>query len=96
MGYSKRELSEEARPLPAGTGLSRGIVPGAALLLMTVGLAKAAPPRADPLDDPLPEGAVARLGSSRLRVGNSAFALTPDGRAIVAVSVDLHLGGNLR
>jgi RNA polymerase sigma factor (sigma-70 family) len=39
------------------------------------------PPR-----DALPEGAVARLGSSRLRIGNSAFALTPDGRAIVTVS----------
>jgi RNA polymerase sigma factor (sigma-70 family) len=45
-----------------------------------------APPRADPRDPSLPEGAVARLGSSRLRVGNAAFALTPDGRSIVTVT----------
>jgi RNA polymerase sigma factor (sigma-70 family) len=44
------------------------------------------PPRPDPLADPLPEGVVGRLGSGRLRIGNSAFALTPDGRTIVAVS----------
>jgi RNA polymerase sigma factor (sigma-70 family) len=36
--------------------------------------------------DPLPEGAVARLGSSRLRIGNSDFALAPDGRTIVCVT----------
>jgi RNA polymerase sigma factor (sigma-70 family) len=34
----------------------------------------------------LPQGALARLGSPRLRIGQSAFALTPDGKAIVAVS----------
>jgi RNA polymerase sigma factor (sigma-70 family) len=43
-------------------------------------------PVPDPQGEPLPEGAVARLGSSRLQIGNSAFALTPDGRTIVAVS----------
>jgi RNA polymerase sigma factor (sigma-70 family) len=47
---------------------------------------KPATPQADALGEPLPEGAVARLGSSRLRVGNSAFALAPDGRAIITVS----------
>jgi RNA polymerase sigma factor (sigma-70 family) len=43
-------------------------------------------PSPDAPGEPLPEGAVARLGSSRLRIGNSAFAQTPDGRAIVTVS----------
>jgi RNA polymerase sigma factor (sigma-70 family) len=43
-------------------------------------------PRPDPRDAPLPEGAVGRLGSGRLRIGNSAFALAPDGRVIVTVS----------
>ncbi len=48
-----------------------------------------APPKAartDRYGDPLPEGAIARLGSSRLRIGNSDFALTPDGRTIVTVA----------
>src|SRR5262249_3888973 len=47
---------------------------------------KAASAGTDLLGTPLPEGAVARLGSSRLRIGNSAFALTPDGRTIVTVA----------
>lgn len=34
----------------------------------------------------LPRGAVARLGWSPLRIGNAAFALTPDGRTIVTVT----------
>jgi RNA polymerase sigma factor (sigma-70 family) len=47
---------------------------------------KPAAPRAEDLADQLPKGAVARLGSTRLRIGNAAFALTPDGRAIVTVT----------
>jgi RNA polymerase sigma factor (sigma-70 family) len=47
---------------------------------------KPASPKADATGGDLPEGAVARLGSSRLRIGHSAFALTPDGRAIITVS----------
>ncbi len=47
---------------------------------------KPALPRVDHHGDPLPKGAIARLGSSRLRIGNAAFALTLDGRAIVTVS----------
>lgn len=37
-------------------------------------------------DSSLPDGAVARLGWSPNHIGNSAFALTPDGKEIVAVS----------
>lgn len=43
-------------------------------------------PKAKLDDDPLSRGAVARLGSSRLRIGNGAFALTPDERTIVTVT----------
>ncbi len=46
---------------------------------------RAAPPD-DLRADELPEWAIGRLGSSRLRIGNSDFVLTPDGRSIVAVS----------
>lgn len=51
----------------------------------------AEPPKgvvAQPTDNPdrLPDGAVIRLGYSPLRVGNSAFALTPDEKQIVTVS----------
>lgn len=45
---------------------------------------------ADP--DALPAGALARLGWSPLRIGNAAFALTPDGRSIIVVTPQ----GNLR
>jgi RNA polymerase sigma factor (sigma-70 family) len=62
-----------------GTGASATPPAGAAR-------GKPTSPQADAPGDGLPEGAVARLGSSRLRVGKSAFALTPDGRAIVTVS----------
>jgi RNA polymerase sigma factor (sigma-70 family) len=64
---------------PKGTGES------AASLAVAAG-EKPTSPRADAAGDGLPERAVARLGSSRLRIGNSAFALTPDGRVIVTVS----------
>lgn len=47
---------------------------------------KSAPPRIDLDPEALPAGAVARLGSARLRIGNAAFALTPDGKAIVTVT----------
>lgn len=45
-----------------------------------------AAPRQELLGEPLPEGAVQRLGSSRLRIGESTCVLTPDGRTIIAVS----------
>jgi RNA polymerase sigma factor (sigma-70 family) len=38
------------------------------------------------LETTLPQGAVARLGSAHLRIGNAAFALTPDGKTIVTVT----------
>ncbi|MBO0698641.1 MAG: PQQ-binding-like beta-propeller repeat protein, partial [Zavarzinella sp.] len=44
------------------------------------------PPETASRADRLPDGAVARLGWSPHRVGNSAFALTPDEKEIVTVS----------
>jgi RNA polymerase sigma factor (sigma-70 family) len=47
---------------------------------------KPASPRPAQNPDDLPPGAVACLGWSPLRIGNAAFALTPDGRAIITVT----------
>jgi RNA polymerase sigma factor (sigma-70 family) len=69
-----------------GIGLTRMSPPGPPAMPPLAAEDKPAADRAGPRDEPLPEGAVARLGSSRLRIGNSAFALTPDGRTIVTVS----------
>src|SRR5581483_12377373 len=47
---------------------------------------KSPTPRTEQNPEALPNGAVARLGWSPLRIGNAAFALTPDGRTIVTVT----------
>src|SRR5579871_3705874 len=45
-----------------------------------------AKPRLDRFGDPLPEGAVARMGSGRMRQGSSirSLSFTPDGKSLVA------------
>src|SRR6188474_2631349 len=65
-----------------------------AALLFTAEAARGEDPRPDPapkrLDrygDPLPQGAVARLGTLRLR-RSSASAFTPDGKAVVTHGYD--------
>jgi RNA polymerase sigma factor (sigma-70 family) len=49
----------------------------------------------DRFGDPLPEGALARLGTLRLRVNPSSIdsvaALSPDGRTLACVGVDAHI-----
>src|SRR5262249_13402374 len=50
------------------------------------------PARADRHGDPLPPGAVARLGTVRLRTTATAFVLTPDGKTILTVSGGRTLG----
>ena len=39
-----------------------------------------------PEEEAMPKGAIRRLGAGRLRIGNSAFTLTPDEKSIVALS----------
>jgi RNA polymerase sigma factor (sigma-70 family) len=72
--------------LASRSGLpEQGEEQGAAPSVATADDTPRSPPD-DPQEEPLPTGAVGRFGSSRLRIGNSDFALTPDGRGIVTVS----------
>src|SRR5205085_1419420 len=45
--------------------------------------------RADRFGDPLPAGALARLGTSRHRAAGAHVAVTPDGKTVVTVGDDL-------
>src|SRR5262245_3525896 len=72
-------------------------VPVIACLALSLGVAAAAgerpemapAPRTDLYGDPLPHGAVARLGSARLRhAGLSDFVLLPGGKAVLSAGSD--------
>src|SRR5213079_588699 len=49
--------------------------------------------RVDIHGDPLPDGAIARFGTERLRAADSALALSPDGKTIITVSERLVVRG---
>jgi WD40 repeat protein len=74
---------------PAALGLASCV---AACLALPIGLAAGAEPRRpvalDRLGDPLPAGAIARLGSLRLQHGKNlrGAAFSPDGRILATVS----------
>src|SRR5947208_87950 len=70
---------------------SRHLVAGAvALLLPTLGLAAPVGPTADAAADPLPKGAVLRVGSTHLRHAASAInvVFAPDGKSLASSGND--------
>jgi RNA polymerase sigma factor (sigma-70 family) len=69
----------------SASGPAAGLTPAPAPPARPAGL-QTAPPHVDAFGDPLPDGAQARLGTTRLRVGDIAhdFAFTPDGQTLVA------------
>src|SRR5205085_852170 len=85
-----------ARPAVEGATMTAPHGRGALGTALVVGLAVTAaradgppaPPRADILGDPLPPGAVARLGSVRGRTTNSVtrLAFSPDSRTVASVT----------
>src|SRR5947208_3001167 len=60
------------------------------VLVAGLSATRADPPRVDLLGDPLPPGAVARLGSSRWQHGGSVSAVvfSPDGKALLSGDQD--------
>src|SRR5262245_27209904 len=60
------------------------------LLLLTAGVITAAPVPSDTTADPLPPGALARLGSDRLRNGGQVLgvAFAPDGMSLLGAGAD--------
>lgn len=70
------------------TSIARGDLPGSEPEVLAVATATAV--RTDRYGDPLPDQAIARLGSARLRHGRRIWsvAFAPDGRTVASGSVD--------
>jgi WD40 repeat protein len=86
------------------TVLSRQFLPSFTLLLLAAVVRAEPPARTDAQGDPLPAGALARLGTTRFRDGNNLnqVALAPDGKTITVSGpqslriLDLATGKELR
>jgi WD40 repeat protein len=82
----------------------RRLIPPLALLLLAVAARAEPPARADAQGDPLPAGALARLGTTRFRSGNfiQSVAVAPDGKTLAVADnqgariLDLATGKELR
>jgi WD40 repeat protein len=82
----------------------RRLIPSLALLLLVPAVRAEPPARTDALGDPLPAGAVARLGTIRFRDGNSIYnvAVATDGKSVAFSSsrgirfLDIATGKELR
>src|SRR5438270_8183664 len=69
---------------------SLGRLPVAFLLVLAGAAAGGPPGRVDSLGDPLPDGALARIGSIRLRHNGEIglLAFTPDGKSLLSLGAD--------
>ena len=65
--------------------LRTSIVPVAVVLGFVAGQARGGQPQTDLYGDPLPEGAVLRLGTARLKSSASQMLFTPDGRTLITL-----------
>src|SRR5437879_2933960 len=88
-----RRRSNIVVPVEGGREMRRlVIVLVAALPAWTVG-EQPNPPRPDAYGDPLPDGALLRIGTTRLRPGGTvtAMAFTPDGRKLITATHPAHV-----